>query len=47
VEYRLLHTTRLYEEAKETNTVIAAVDVDDPMEEPVMHTFEAHGARCP
>src|SRR5271154_2565189 len=30
----------LYEEAKETNVVIASVEVADPMEEFVMHTFE-------
>jgi hypothetical protein len=26
--------------------VIAAVEVDDPMEELVMHTLEKHGARA-
>jgi len=36
----------LYEEAKETNTVIAAVEVDDPMNELVVHAFEQHGARA-
>ncbi len=35
----------LYEEAKETNTVIAAVEVDEPMGELVVHAFEEHGAR--
>lgn len=36
----------LYEEAKQTNAVIAAVEVDDPMEELVVHTFEEYGARA-
>jgi hypothetical protein len=35
----------LYEEAKETNAVIAAVEVDEPFEELVVHTFQEHGAR--
>ena len=36
----------LYEEAKETNTVIAAVEVDAPMNELVVLAFEQHGARA-
>ncbi len=35
----------LYEEAKATNTVIAAVEVDDAMEPVAVHMFEEHGAR--
>lgn len=36
----------LYEEAKETNAVIAAVEVDAPFEALVVHTFEERGARA-
>ena len=35
----------LYEEAKEEKVVIAAVEVDDPMEKDVMQELEKHGAR--
>jgi hypothetical protein len=34
----------LYEEARETRAVIAAVEVDDPMEDRVMLALEKHGA---
>ncbi|GEM_PF-6574648 len=35
----------LYEEALATGAVIAAIEVDEPMEEKVMHALEEHGAR--
>jgi hypothetical protein len=33
----------LYEEAKEKGTVIAAIEVEDPMEDRIMHSLELHG----
>ena len=35
----------LFEEAMDKGTVIAAVEVSDPMEEKVIHALEDHGAR--
>ena len=35
----------LYEEARDKQSVIAAIEVVDPAEELVIHTLESHGAR--